>query len=157
MCSFWWQGENVCRYSYWYRKVVGSNPISPGHYHSNLRVNIVMSKKGSSYMWHDQGKWVTCRKFQFRFSDITFSRLQMLHFYANPITIGYLVDNAKNNMKQRNLTYSHMMFPNRRKICRKIAFVEFLRENQVNVYDKTKQILPVITVVYRKSLELLCT
>ena len=25
------------------------------------------------YMWHDQGKWVTCRKFQFQFSYTTFS------------------------------------------------------------------------------------
>ena len=25
-------------------------------------------------MWHDQGKWVTCRKFQFQFSYTTFSK-----------------------------------------------------------------------------------
>ena len=27
-------------------------------------------------MWHDRGKWVTCRKFQSQFSYITFSLLQ---------------------------------------------------------------------------------
>ena len=27
-------------------------------------------------MWHDQGKWVTCRKFQFLFSYTTFLKLQ---------------------------------------------------------------------------------
>ena len=42
-------------------------------------------------MWHDQGKWVTCRKLQFLFSCSTFSKLQNASFWCNPITIGYLV------------------------------------------------------------------
>ena len=29
--------------------------------------------KQNCQMWHDQGKWVTCRKFQFQFSYTTFS------------------------------------------------------------------------------------
>ena len=40
-------------------------------------------------MWHDQGKWVTCRKFQFLFSYIPLSQnFKMLHFDTTPITIG---------------------------------------------------------------------
>ena len=32
-----------------------------------------------SHMWHDQGKWVTCRKCQFLFSYTTFSKRQNGH------------------------------------------------------------------------------
>ena len=36
------------------------------------------------YMWHDQGKWVTCRTFQFQFSYITFSNLQNASIWCKP-------------------------------------------------------------------------
>ena len=42
-------------------------------------------------MWHDQGKRVACRIFQFLFSCTNFSYFNMLHFDPNPITNGYLV------------------------------------------------------------------
>ena len=35
-------------------------------------------------MWHDQGKWVTCRKFQFLFSYTTFSKLKNASFSCKP-------------------------------------------------------------------------
>ena len=38
----------------------------------------------SSHMWHDQGKWVTCRKFQFLFSYTTFSKLQNASCWCKP-------------------------------------------------------------------------
>ena len=48
--------------------------------------------------------------FNFFFLAPLSHNFKMLHFYANPITIGYLVaelnegfDNAKDNIKQRNL------------------------------------------------------
>ena len=34
------------------------------------------------YMWHDQGKWVTCRKFQFLFSYTTLSSCQHASFWC---------------------------------------------------------------------------
>ena len=37
-----------------------------------------------SHMWHDQGKWVTCRKCQFIFSCTTFSKLQNTSFWWQP-------------------------------------------------------------------------
>ena len=43
-------------------------------------------------MWHDQGKWVACRRFfNFEISTPLSGNSKMLHFNANPITIGYLV------------------------------------------------------------------
>ena len=64
-----------------------------------------------TYLWHDQGKWVTCRKFHFYFLTPLYHNFKVLHFDANPITIGYIwlqscegfINNAKNNIKQRNL------------------------------------------------------
>ena len=60
-------------------------------------------------MWHDQGKWVTCRKFQFQLSYITFSKLKNASFWCKPHynwISGYRVIKdltmLKNNMKQRN-------------------------------------------------------
>ena len=41
-------------------------------------------RKCFKYMWHDQGKWVTCRKFQFQFSYTTFSKLQHASFWCKP-------------------------------------------------------------------------
>ena len=35
-----------------------------------------------THVWHDQGKWVTCRKSQFLFSDTTFSILQNALFWC---------------------------------------------------------------------------
>ena len=35
-------------------------------------------------LWHDQGKWVTCRKCQFLFSYTTFSKLQNASFWCKP-------------------------------------------------------------------------
>ena len=35
-------------------------------------------------LWHDQGKWVTCRKFQFQFSYTIFSKLQNASFWCKP-------------------------------------------------------------------------
>ena len=59
-------------------------------------------------MWHDQGKWVTCRKFQFLFSYTHFLQLQNASFWCKPYykwISGYRVYegfvNAKNNIKQK--------------------------------------------------------
>ena len=64
-------------------------------------------KCDSSYMWHDQWKWVTCRKCQFLFSYTTFLQLQNASFWCKPhynwIWSYEEFNNAKNNIKQRNL------------------------------------------------------
>ena len=44
----------------------------------------VNSNKQVRNMWHDQGKWVTCRKFQFLFSCTTFSNNQYASFWSKP-------------------------------------------------------------------------
>ena len=63
-------------------------------------------------MWHDQGEWVTCRKMLFLFSYPTFSNLQNASFRCKlqtPLQLDIWLrsyerfDNAKNNIKQRNL------------------------------------------------------
>ena len=36
------------------------------------------------HMWHDQGKWVTCRRFQFLFSYTIVSQLQNASFWCKP-------------------------------------------------------------------------
>ena len=60
-------------------------------FHLKFDRYFVLLYKFIKHMWHDQGKWVTCRKFQFLVSYTTFSNFKMLHFDAKPITIGYLV------------------------------------------------------------------
>ena len=56
------------------------------------------------YVWHDQGKWVTCRKLQLLFSYTTFSKFFITIHYNWMSGKSYdTFINAKNNIKQRNL------------------------------------------------------
>ena len=82
------------------------------HFSSNFNFLYVLPLKFCHlYIWHDQGKWVTCRKFQFQFSYTTFSKLQNTSFWCKPHynwISGYRVsyegfDTAKSNITQRNL------------------------------------------------------
>ena len=64
----------------------------------NVCVHFIIDRTSTVYdfmnfckMWHDQGKWVTCRKCKFLISYTTFSKLQNASFWCNPVTIGYLV------------------------------------------------------------------
>ena len=73
-----------------------------------LNTDIFLS--ASTQFWHDQGKWVTCRKFQFLLSYTTFSKLQNAFILMQtPLQLDIWLqsyegfDHAKNNMKQRNL------------------------------------------------------
>ena len=46
--------------------------------------DFIITSKTVTYMWHDQGKWVTCRKFQFQFYYTTFSKLENASFWCKP-------------------------------------------------------------------------
>ena len=48
------------------------------------RISVAYQALWLPNMWHDQGKWVTCRKFQFQFSYTTFSKLQNASFWCKP-------------------------------------------------------------------------
>ena len=43
---------------------------------SDMKNESELHKEHVTHMWHDQGKWVTCRKFQFQFSYTAFSSNQ---------------------------------------------------------------------------------
>ena len=62
----------------------------------NISIQSFRMRLALCNMWHDQGKWVTCRKFKFLFSYTPLQLDIRLQSYEG-------FDNAKNNKKQKNL------------------------------------------------------
>ena len=81
----------------------------------------------SSNTWHDQGKWVTCRKFQFPFSLNTVHHFlktsKCFIFMQTPLRLDIWlqsyegVDKTKNHMKQRYLCTLFLPISQKKHIC----------------------------------------